>query len=306
MMIWGGLTCLSACLVKPTLVSITPDYGYVDGCIDVTIQGNHLGENATGDVGGAKLLEVQPAAEDKTKPDYAQDVGFLYTAQVPPAPGLKSGFYDLNLKVDGADLNLPLGFFYRDCPASFVVDSVTLPNSAATTTTYGGTTLTPTTGVASGDQIGLVGCGLNPDNVKVEYHKINYNYHYGGVTGDTAVPTAAPATTDTASTITTTTTSDPTVAAYGDLVDDCSTARAHTVVPATLAPGEYEVWLVGSDGTVSSSAKCTARGGHAIDNPYTVTTTSSTYGYQNTFPITWVGDSPSACHLIFVTVGGSR
>jgi len=298
MMIWGGLTCLSACLVKPTLVSITPDFGYVDGCIDVTIQGHNLGEKATGDVGGVALTNIKPATVDDSRPDWAQDVGYLFTATVPKAPGGKSGFYDLNLKADGADLNLPLGFFYRDCPASFIVDSVSLPNSAITTTTSGATTLTPTTGVAVGDQIGFVGCGLDPDHVKIEYHKLVYNYHYGD-TSDTAVPTAGPSTSDTASTITTTTTTDPTVVEYGDLVDDCSTARAHTVVPATLPAGADQGWIRPDDGTLYApdSPLCPARAGHA-----TPTFTTSVYSY----PVTWVGDSPSICAPIYVTVGGAR
>jgi len=312
MMIWGGLTCLSACLVKPTLVSIAPDHGYVDGCIDVTIQGHNLGSSATGDVGDAPLTNVTPAEKDPNKPDWAQDVGFLYHAQVPPAPGGKNGFYDLHLKVDGANLTLPFGFYYRDCPASFVVDSVSLPNSTPVSTTYGGSTLSSTTGVAVGDQIGLVGCGLDPTNVTAEYHLVTVNAPTARVAATDTAATTGPGTTDTSTTTGagttdtaagttptgTTTTVAPDAAAIGQLAADCSTARAHTVVPAGLAAGTYEVWLRHSDNTLYSSVECTARAGSALATPYTTPYYSSV--------LTWTGDSAAACAPIVVTVGGAR
>jgi hypothetical protein len=283
MMIWGGLTCLSACLVKPTLVSIAPDHAYVDGCVDVTIQGNHLGEKATGDVGGQALTNVKPAEPDKAKPDWAQDVGFLYTATVPASKDLKPGFQDVHLKVDGEELTLPFGFYYRACPASFVVDVVSYP-TVPVTTTSGLQTVTSTTAVNIGDKINLVGCGLD-NKVKVEYHLVTITPPVGDSSDTGYVPGS------------TTIADAPTLT--GGLDPVCGTAQASTSVPSGLDPGIYEVWLVHEDGTVSSAEKCTARGGHPIDT-YTVTT--STYNY--TFPLTWEGDSYTACHPIFVTVGG--
>ena len=325
MMIWGGLTCLSACLIKPTLVTIAPDFGYVDGCIDVTIQGNHLGEKATGDVGGVELTNVEPAKTEGTctyegkdpdldpgcgniqfgeradceavgpdckwdqLPDYAQDIGFQYTAQVGPAPGGKAGFQDVNLKVDGETLTIPLGFYYRECPASFIVDK-------HSPTSVDGVAPIP---MAAGDSMSLIGCGLDPANVTVEYHLATFP---PATSSSARVAAATTATGDTGGSTTgvTTTTVATVAAATGELVDDCSTARAHTLVPTGLAPGVYEIWLRHTDDTLYvSGLDCTARGGTDVEDHQT---TTSYYGYTTT--VTWLGDSPAACAPIFVSVGG--
>jgi hypothetical protein len=81
--------------------------------------------------------------------------------------------------------------------------------------------------------------------------------------------------------------------ATGELVADCSTARAHTVIPSTLAAGTYQIWLVHTDGTMFATVGCTARGST------TITTTSGA--------TTVVGDTGnSACAPVEITVGGAR
>jgi len=70
------------------------------------------------------------------------------------------------------------------------------------------------------------------------------------------------------------------------------------VIPAGLADGEYELWLVHADGTIYSSTTCTARGGSPVATPYTTTYYGSV--------VTWIGDSTAACAPIVVTVGGAR
>jgi hypothetical protein len=151
LILWGSVAGLASCLLKPQLVAITPDYGYVDGCIDVTLSGQKLGENATARIGSLEL-ELTPQAEDTNAGEHAQDRGFEYTAQVGPAPD-GPGWYDVTMTVDGKDLVLKNGFYYRSCPASFSVDA------------FGGPA--DPTNVVAGDQINLQGCGLG-DQVTVE------------------------------------------------------------------------------------------------------------------------------------------
>jgi hypothetical protein len=292
LILWGSVAGLASCLIKPQLVTITPDYGYVDGCIDVTLAGHKLGENATATIGSGEL-PLTPAEEDTNAGEHAQDIGFEYTGQVGPAPE-GPGWYDVTMKVDGEDLVLKNGFYYRACPATFSVDA------------FGGPA--DPTNVVAGDQIFLQGCGLG-DQVTIEI--VDPTVPDTGarkapprpkappflptppttpVTGDTGTPvTGETGTTTTDGTVvptgeTGTTTTDGTTVPTGEtgtttttggsggsgtttvpcectgtavatlpLVSDCSTAQVHADIPASLAAGNYCVRVVHPDGTSYSA-----------------------------------------------------
>lgn len=146
LLLWGTIAGFAACLIRPTLVSITPDYGYADGCVDVLVQGHHLGTNATAHIGDAEFLELLPAEEDPDRPEHAQDVGFLYTGLVPASPSGEAGWFDVVVTIDGEELKIRDGWYYRSCPGSLVVDAFTVPDPATV-----------------GSQLTFVGCNLGPD-----------------------------------------------------------------------------------------------------------------------------------------------
>src|SRR5688572_26673963 len=143
---WGTIAGLAACLLRPTLAAITPDFGYADGCTNVELSGHHLGVNATarleGD-GGTAEFTVTAAEEDPApRPDHAQPVGFSYLAEMPPSPDGLKGWYDVVLEVEGGELRIRDGWYYIACPATFVVDDATFPET-----------------LAAGGEIAFVGCG---------------------------------------------------------------------------------------------------------------------------------------------------
>jgi hypothetical protein len=130
LLLWSLVAGFTACLLKPTLATVTPSYGYVDGCQAVLLQGHHLGENATARIGDVPLLNLEPAVRDPKVPEHAQDVGFKYYGVTPPAPNGKDGWYDVVLEVEGEELTIREGWYYRPCPATFVVDAYTVPADA--------------------------------------------------------------------------------------------------------------------------------------------------------------------------------
>jgi hypothetical protein len=149
-------------LLKPQLVAITPDYGYVDGCIDVTLSGHKLGETATAKIGTLDL-ELTAAPNDPNIEDYKEDVGFEYTAQVGAAPE-GAGWYDVTMTVDGEELVLKNGFYFRSCPATVHLDIFDAPPDPDP--------YTPGHPLTAGEQLAMQGCGLT-DQVTVEFVDIS-------------------------------------------------------------------------------------------------------------------------------------
>lgn len=157
LLLWSAVAGFTACLVQPTLVAITPEYGYVDGCTPLLVSGKELGASATAKlVGDAGEVDVTltPPEQDTDLPEHAQDVGFEYTAVAPPAPDLASGWYDLVVTVDGEELTLRDGWYYRACPATFRVDHYAIPYVES------GNQI-----VDAGTSITFEGCGLTDEVV---------------------------------------------------------------------------------------------------------------------------------------------
>ena len=128
---WTPVLLLAAtgCLNGPTLVSVTPDNDYVDGCRPIVIQGHHLGTSASASLGGTDLA-LAPAEEDTDYPDYAQDVGFVYYATPPPASSGAAGFVDVTMTVDGEEMVLSDYFYYRSCPGPLTLDVAVFEGAA--------------------------------------------------------------------------------------------------------------------------------------------------------------------------------
>jgi hypothetical protein len=171
LLLWSSVAGFTACLLQPTLATITPDYGYADGCQQVILQGHHLGENATaklvGPGGSADFLEFRAATrEDDMEgvPEHASDVGFKYYGTVPASPDGGSGWYDVVLTVDGEELTIDQGWYYRSCPGAIVVDAYDIPPEAAVgaTLTFQGCNLTEGTELQLVDPISLAVVGSAP------------------------------------------------------------------------------------------------------------------------------------------------
>lgn len=161
LLLWSSVAGFTACLLQPTLATITPDYGYADGCQSVLIQGHHLGENATaklvGPGGSADFIDLAPAERDPSVDEHAQDVGFKYFGTVPASPDGASGWYDMVLTVEGEELVINDGWYFRSCPGAIVVDAYDIPADAGvgTTLSFQGCNLTTDTEVQFVDAVTL-------------------------------------------------------------------------------------------------------------------------------------------------------
>jgi hypothetical protein len=225
---WSVIAGFVACLNKPTFATITPDFTFFDsnGCYPVLLQGHHLGENATARIGDAEIIDLQPVGEDPALPEHAQDVGFEYTGLIPASSTGQPGWADVTVTVDGEDLVLNDGFYYRTCPNGVFAEHHSIPYTPGTTP--GAPTTTPYTtpynpyyypdysvDPASGD-IHMEGCGLDPADTTVVFTDI--------VTGiETSVPIFA-----------------------GE--GDCTPSSATADVPDDLPPGDYTVEVVRGTG----------------------------------------------------------
>jgi len=217
---WSVIAGFVACLNKPTFATITPDYTFFDsdGCYPVVIQGHHLGTTATVRIGDAEIIDLLPAEEDTDRPDYAQDVGFLYTGLIPASSTGAPGWADVTVTVDGEDLVLNDGFYYRSCPGGVVAESVTVPYTPGTAPTPTTTTYstpydyysdTPDYSVDVTQDIQLEGCGLDPATTTIDYTE-----ELTGLVTSIAV------------------------------VGVCAPSSATADIPDGLAPGNYTVELV--------------------------------------------------------------
>jgi hypothetical protein len=210
------------CLNDPTLAQITPDFAFLDvnGCVDVTLQGHHLGTNATARIGEAEILDLVPASNDPERPEHAQDVGFDYFGRIPSSSTGSFGWQDVTMTVDGEDLVIEDGFYYRSCPGEVYAEVYFVPYTAGTTpgaptttpytTPYNYYSATPDYSVDPTLDIEIVdGCGLDPTVTTAEFTNI----------ADSTV-TSVP------------------------LTAICSPATATIDIPDALPAGQYTVELV--------------------------------------------------------------
>jgi hypothetical protein len=213
---WLGAVAVSCALLQPRFETITPEFGYVDGCTDVILGGAYIGTDATVTIGGEALLAIEPAAYDTAFPEYAQDVGFEYAGRTPPSPGREPGWADVVMtippeKEGGKEFvrRLPDGFYYMACPGSVHVDTLGLPTADETGDTAGPVAQP----VPAGETVPLIGCGLDATKVEVALRN-----------GDGSIAFTLP------------------------LVQDCSTAIAHIDIP-DVANGAYYLTIEHEDGT---------------------------------------------------------
>jgi hypothetical protein len=123
-------------------VSISPIYGWVDGCNTVTIGGHGFDEKVTAKIGDNALNDIQQPTRDLDK-------GYLFTGVVPPAS--EAGYHDV-VVTDGQNSDTITGsgaYYYVACPAPGTVDAVS-----------------PTEGITAGATVAITGCGLDPAAVR--------------------------------------------------------------------------------------------------------------------------------------------
>jgi hypothetical protein len=145
---WGALSALCLLSCNPLgfrAVSISPIYGWVDGCTEVKVSGHGFDDNITVTIGGAAL-------EGLTLPDPAEaplDVGFLVTGRTPP--GSAGGTYaTVTVQSGGESSEIVDGFYYETCWYGAYAESAS-----------------PSEGVAAGTEIALSGCNLAAGSVQV-------------------------------------------------------------------------------------------------------------------------------------------
>lgn len=123
------------------LVSISPIYGYTDGCNAITLAGHGFGAKLSASVGGNEVIAFAAA----TDPDLVE----FQAAGVVPAGA--HGYADIVLTSDGAASTLSgtAGYYYVECPAAGTIVSVS-----------------QSTALAAGAVITLEGCGLDAATVR--------------------------------------------------------------------------------------------------------------------------------------------
>lgn len=132
------LLLMAGCNVLPfDAVSISPIYGWVDGCNTVTISGHGFSDQATATIGGQAVTDI-------TLPTRELDKGYLFTATVPA--GSAAGYADV-VVTDGASTDTITGsgaYYYVACPAVAYVEGIDV-----------------TTGLAAGTTVTIAGCGFD-------------------------------------------------------------------------------------------------------------------------------------------------
>lgn len=128
------------------VVSISPIYGWEDGCTDIKVSGHGFDADIQVTLGGT-------AIDNLTLPDQATnplDVGFVVYGTTPPS-AVGADYATLTVTSGGETSELTEAFFYTACPAAVYVEGVSATDA-----------------VAAGDEIGLSGCGLDASAVTVK------------------------------------------------------------------------------------------------------------------------------------------
>ena len=170
---WTGVALAAigatGCLNVPTLATITPQYGFVDGCVDLTIQGHHMGEEATlvlSNEDNELELELTPPEYDDTVLARAQDIGFLFTASIPAGalPAGAGGFFDATLVVDDFEDTIPDGWYFRNCPNDLAVEGEVFADP-----------------LIGGSTVLLFGCGMDVSTVTATVYDVDCNVVEAGI-----------------------------------------------------------------------------------------------------------------------------
>jgi hypothetical protein len=134
----AGLASCNATAIGFGVVSVTPIYGWEDGCNAVAARGHGFDDGATVTIGGAALETPELPGADQS------ERGFQVWGTVPAGV---DGYADVVVtNGDGESSTLTGGYRYLTCPRAFLPEYVT-PQSADGT-------------VAAGTVVDVTGCNL--------------------------------------------------------------------------------------------------------------------------------------------------
>ncbi len=128
-------------------VSISPIYGWADGCIDVKVSGHGFEDDVSGSVGGLTFENV--ALPDPDVETEKLDVGFVFYARIPARAPAEAGFATLEVTSGDETDTLEDAFYFVACPAVGYEEYLS------------------TDMAAEGDTIGVFGCGIDATAHKV-------------------------------------------------------------------------------------------------------------------------------------------
>lgn len=118
------------------LVSISPIYGWVDGCNPVTLSGHGFSDEVSASVGGSDITGI-------TYPEGKIDKGFVVYGTMPAG---QHGYADVSLRSGGetSTLTKTAGYYYVECPGAGTMEAVS-----------------PAGALAAGVLVTVEGCGLD-------------------------------------------------------------------------------------------------------------------------------------------------
>lgn len=175
---------------KFDLVSIRPIYGWVDGCTSVKVGGASFGSDLSFAMGGVDTPIVERGS--------GIDEGYWFTAVTPAATG--KGYVPISVTQNGETLTIEDAYYYVECPMPGYIEGLSASD------------------VASGDTVGIVGCGLDTQGLKVKL--VTPGMPKGGTESDLL-----------------------------SLTSICGSAQVSFTAPA-LADGTYDVLITDGSGTL--------------------------------------------------------
>lgn len=197
-------------------VSISPIYGWVDGCNQVRVSGHGFGDDvkvavsmpdASGvdilaDLSNLVLAKDDPAVTDQRLKDL--NAGFYVLGTMPAAPSATNGYASIVVTSGDQTDTLDEAFYYVACPTSGYVEG------------YG-----PSSGLTAGTDVALSGCSLDAGTMMVQ------------LLDSTGAPAGQPA----------------------PLTSDCGTAEVHFAAPS-VPDGDYYITVVDTKGNLLWGEPC--------------------------------------------------
>ncbi len=150
----GAILALTGCSTPDwNAVSISPIYGYVDGCTEVTIGGTFFNSDGSAATDVEVTIGGQPL-ENLTYPDpdaQPLDVGYMVMGTTPAAAGLQKGYADVVVTGGGGQTDTIVdGFYYVACPGEAWPEVVS-----------------PETGLSAGMTVSIQGCNLDATRMRL-------------------------------------------------------------------------------------------------------------------------------------------